>query len=152
MPAANNNSHYYHHHGAETSSNTTKIFSLMLNAKVQCRAHIFLSNMKPIYNLAPYLGFEVLTVLIIKNFVLWNMLSPLKVNGRFGGTIPAEASGKPSSDQLAACVVWVCLSETLSDFQRITWPYIPDDTPILTFRLFSNHFNITISFTKSFFK
>jgi hypothetical protein len=72
------------------------------------------------------------------------MLSLLKVKGRFGGTIPTEASGKPSSAQLAACLLGL--------FVTFSGLYMPENANILTLCLFKNHFNINLSSTKTFFK
>jgi hypothetical protein len=46
-----------------------------------------------------YVGFEVLTAVVMKNTIFWDITpcSPLKVNRRFGGTLPSSGSkNKPS--------------------------------------------------------
>jgi hypothetical protein len=75
-----------------------------------------------------YVGFEVLTALVMKSSSLWDITpcSPLEVNWRFGGT---ELCLLPVSCWFLASLIprpSSCSSETLVDFQRTTRRYIPE--------------------------
>jgi hypothetical protein len=79
---------------------------------------------------ASILGFEVLTTVIVKSSIFWNITpcSPLKVNRRFGET----SSRVPPAFTQVSCLVYsplkmVCFSETSVDFQRTTPCNIPED-------------------------
>jgi hypothetical protein len=79
--------------------------------------------------------------------VFWDITpcSPLKVNRRFGGTCRLHLQGPrinharnqhEAGSKQVSCLTYsstlkmeaICSSETLVDFQRTTWRYIPDRT------------------------
>jgi hypothetical protein len=78
-----------------------------------------------------YKGFEVLTAVVMKSTVFWDVTScsPLKVSWCFRGL--------PSSFILVSCLAYltmkleaICMSEMSVDFQWITWCYIPEDSTL----------------------
>jgi hypothetical protein len=82
-------------------------------------------------------GFEVLTLVVMNNFVFSDITpcSPLKVNPRFGGTCRLYLYGRRISlarnqHETGSNQTYLeakCSSETSDDFQRTTWRYIPED-------------------------
>jgi hypothetical protein len=93
----------------------------------------------------PLLRFDVLTAVIMKKFIFWDITpcSPLKVKRRFGETYRIHCQGRRISQakyergnsacHLLSC--WfrppkmdaTCSSETSVDFKQTTWRYIPRD-------------------------
>jgi hypothetical protein len=97
-------------------------------------------SFKPRYR---YVGFKVLTPVVMKSFVFWDITpyNSLNFNRRFRGTRCLHLQGKILSlaracyelhSDLLACS-WtvemdpICFSETSVDFQRTTRRYIPED-------------------------
>jgi hypothetical protein len=98
-----------------------------------------------------YVGFEVLTVVVVKSTIFWviALCTPLKVNRRFGGTYRLHLQGGrisqarnhlcfPPAFILVSCFAYfstlkmeaTCASETSVDFQRTTRRYIPEDSTL----------------------
>jgi hypothetical protein len=81
-------------------------------------------------------GFEVLTAVVMKNPIFWNVTpcSPLKAIRRFGGICSSIAtcfmlvSGLPYSSTLKMEATYS--SETTVDFEQTTRRYIPDDVTL----------------------
>jgi hypothetical protein len=80
-------------------------------------------------------GFEVLTVVVMKSTILWDVTScsPLRVNQHFGGTYCHQLQGRKIRWFLAQLIFSTlkmeakCSSETSVDTQRTTRRYIPED-------------------------
>jgi hypothetical protein len=99
------------------------------------------SVMPIIWEKSVYLRFEVLTAMVMKRFVFWDITpcSPLKVNRRFGGTCRIHLQGRrinQARNQHESCSLAysstlkmeaTCFSETSVDFQQTTRHYIPED-------------------------
>jgi hypothetical protein len=98
-----------------------------------------------------YVQLEVLTAVVQKSSIFWNITpcSPQKFNRCFGGTYRLYLQGERISHArnnreslfstcfpLVSCLVYsstlktdeTCSFETLVDFKRNTWRFIPDDT------------------------
>jgi hypothetical protein len=95
--------------------------------------------------LEQYVGFEVLTAVVMKSSVFWDLMpcSPLKVNQSFSGTCRHHLQGwrisqvrnqhEAGSKQSSACLAYsltlkmevTCSSETLVDFQWTTMTLYP---------------------------
>jgi hypothetical protein len=82
--------------------------------------------------------FEVLTAVLMKSTIFWDITpcSPLKINGRFGGTYRLHLQlYLPSAFTLVSCSAYfstmkmeaACSSQTSINFQRNTRRYIPED-------------------------
>jgi hypothetical protein len=98
-------------------------------------------------NKLSFVGFEVLTAVVMKSTIFWDMTScrPLKVNWRFGGTYRLHLEsgisrvGSPPAFPLVFCSAYsplkmeaICSSATSVDFQRARRRYIPEDRVLHT--------------------
>jgi hypothetical protein len=95
------------------------------------------------------LWFEVLTAVVMKSSVFWDITpcNPLSVNRRFGGTYRLHLQGRRISQASSAChllsswfLAWLILRpwrwrrhappKRQLDFQLSTWRYIPEDRTV----------------------
>jgi hypothetical protein len=88
-------------------------------------------------------GFEVLKAVIMKGPIFWDITScsPLKVNGRFGGTyrlhLQSRNMRQETSVKQVANLQETFFYETSVDFQRNTLRYVPEERTIFYFCLLS---------------
>jgi hypothetical protein len=90
------------------------------------------------HTISSHVKFEVLTAVVIRNTVPWNITpcSPVKVNRRFGGTYRVHLQGWISRARYYLLSGWYLArpirysSETSVAFQRITRCYIPEDATL----------------------
>jgi hypothetical protein len=96
-------------------------------------------------------GFEILTALVMKRSVIWNIMpcSLLKVNWCFKGICWLRLQGQWNSRALLAtcllhtcCLAYyltlkmvACYSEKLGDFQQTTRHFIPEHTVLLIYNI-----------------
>jgi hypothetical protein len=83
------------------------------------------------------MGFELLTAMVTKSSIFWDITScsPLKANGRFGGTCHLQHKDRISRARYQGESWWQADPEDGGDmfpqksaeFQRTIWPYIPED-------------------------
>jgi hypothetical protein len=113
-----------------------------------------------------YIGFQVLTAVVMKSPIFWDITpcSPLKVNRRFGEKRRLHLQGRRVSQKinlsealLATCLTLlyrltysstvkmeaICSSETSVDFQRTTRRYIPEDR---TLHVTYSQITVTVNF------
>jgi hypothetical protein len=66
----------------------------------ECETYLMLSDEHGVrvLNLSSFIGFEVLTAVVMKSIIFWDITScnPLKVNRRFGGTYRLHMLGRIS--------------------------------------------------------